>query len=53
MALLGWLWSSGDGFLRSPRSVADTQRVVDELLAGLGAGGFANMYGFVSAVLKL
>lgn len=34
-----------DGFLRSPWPVTDTERVVDRLLAGLGAGGLANMDG--------
>lgn len=34
-----------DGFLGSPWPVADTARVVDRLLAGLGAGGLANMDG--------
>ena len=33
----------GDGFLSFPRPAADTQCVVDDLLAGLGAGGFADM----------
>ena len=32
-----------DGFLGSPRSGADTQCIVDNVLARLGAGGFSDM----------
>ena len=37
------LWMLRDGFLGSPRFVGDSECVVDDLLAGFGAGGFANM----------
>ena len=32
-----------DGFLGSPRSIADAQCVVDDLLTGLSTGGLANV----------
>jgi hypothetical protein len=40
-------------FLRSTGPVRDPERIVDQLLAGLGASGFANVKGFAIGAMQL